>query len=70
MVRLRQRSSEVLPDWAGPMTPKISLRLDVEGDAVDHLLLTVGEAQVPDVDLVEEQEVITISSGSAARRAR
>ena len=24
MVRLRQRRSEVLPDWAGPMTPKIS----------------------------------------------
>ena len=35
MVRLRQRSREVLPDWAGPMTPRISLRVDIEGDAVD-----------------------------------
>ncbi len=50
MVRLRQRSSEVLPDCAGPMTPKISLRSTVEGDAVEHLRGAVGEAQVLDLD--------------------
>ena len=26
MVRFRQRSIEVLPDWAGPITARISLR--------------------------------------------
>ena len=26
MVRLRQRSIDVLPDWAGPITARISLR--------------------------------------------
>ena len=70
MVRLRQRSSEVLPDWAGPMMPKISLRSDVEGDAVQDLLGAVGQAQVLDLDdLAAAAHRVTTSSAGAATRA-
>ena len=43
---------------------------DVEGDAVEDLLRAVGEAQVLDLDLLDDGgHAVTTSSGRAARRA-
>ena len=51
IVRLMQRSSEVLPDWAGPMIAEDLVAANVEGDAVKDLLAAVGEPEILDLDL-------------------
>ena len=49
-IRLRQRRNVLLPQPDGPMIAVISLRADVEADAVDRAVRAVVDGGVADLE--------------------
>ena len=73
IVRLMHFSIVVLPEFAGPTTPKIELRRTLKSRSLERDVVAVADGDIAELDVAGlahgRDQGVTTSCGSAARRA-